>query len=101
MKAARIAGMSEARHYERAPITEAVIDLRVELPPEVSLDTLRSFTAYEELGYTKRSNIAAVTFQGTVSTEPEVVAEAHADHVHNGYRYDRSDEKQIIQARLD
>ena len=33
----------EFPHLERAPITEALIDIRVDLPSTVDLDTLQSF----------------------------------------------------------
>jgi hypothetical protein len=40
--------MIAPRHYEKPPITEAIIDLRVELPPEIGLTELNKAHGGEE-----------------------------------------------------
>ncbi len=86
------------RQYAHAPITEAIIDIRVELPPgagmadlgrvhaglEASYPTLRSRTAPELHGQTERAGAAAVAR----SKSP-------------GFLFTSADGRQCFQAKLD
>lgn len=89
--------MELQKHYKGAPITEALIDLRVELPSEVAVSTLK------EIHHSVRSDYPMcedmVMAQGQFQTGPSVAAIATQTHI--GYRFSSGDGKQILQVRLD
>ena len=85
---------------QNAPITEAVIDFQVVVPPDVSLANLREFQMGIEERFTevseRRALRAHVAFvQGGA---PQVVAPSPAP---DGYLFRSPSENLIIQARLD
>ncbi len=92
--------MSEWEHLPKAPITEALIDIRVELPSKASVDTLRPFCDEVRIEYPqsreRRKGHAEFTFgkpgQTAITVEPE-----HPD----GYVLTSVDGTQIVQVRLD
>src|SRR5680860_393498 len=89
--------MSPQRHYRKAPITEAIIDLRVELPPDFSAAELMKTHAAEEVSYpTVQQHYAAF---GQMQGGPQVSATAGSQHM--GYLFQSENTKQIYQARLD
>lgn len=97
MKAAKIAAMDETQHYSRAPITEAVLDIRVQLPDDVTLDTLLMVHINEQVSYpTRRTRIAG---QAQVTMGTEMAFNASQGPI--GHVFMSSDEHQIFQARLD
>jgi uncharacterized protein (TIGR04255 family) len=89
--------MSSARHYPRAPITEALIDLRVELPPEVAVSELQNAHAGQEADYpgVEQANVAV----GHMEVGKHVATSASTKHV--GYWFRSADGKQVYQSRLD
>lgn len=89
--------MQQSRHYTKASITEAVIDLQVEVPSEVTLSTLKNLQRSIELEYPVCEDM--VTFQGQFQVGPSLAATASQSPI--GYRFSGSDRKQIFQARLD
>ncbi|OLE56380.1 MAG: TIGR04255 family protein [Cyanobacteria bacterium 13_1_40CM_2_61_4] len=84
------------RHYSRAPLTEALIDIRVELPGEVTLGNLSKVHVGQEKDYPRREETIIV--HGKMSVGAEVGASA--TQTANGYRFVSKDERQIFQARL-
>jgi uncharacterized protein (TIGR04255 family) len=89
--------MKIQRHYKRAPITEALIDLRVTPSEDVSLDALRTIrVGYEEAyPHEKRNIVGQVTFTSDgelnpVSTNQQI-----------GFVYANQDESRLVQVRLD
>lgn len=89
--------MGSRRHYANAPITEAVIDLRAELPTDVTVADLQKVQAGQEVEYpTKLDRNLAV---GQMEFGEQVSASATKKHV--GYLFRSRDEKQIFQGRLD
>ena len=85
------------KHYSKAPITEAVIDLRVELPPGVSASSLERAHKGEEARYPiiepLMSNVGQMVFGPQAS--------ASASSTPTGFLFRSADKKQIYQARLD
>ena len=89
--------MSPKRHYQKAPITEAIIDLRVELRPDFPVSELSKAHEGQEAAYpTVQERHAAF---GQMQVGPQVSAIAGSQHI--GYLYRSGDSKQIYQARLD
>ncbi len=83
---------------KNAPITEALIDIRVKLPSELDVKNIDSIYESIKNQYpeTERRKISKVKFEPKAeeivkSSRPEI----------NGYRYISFDKKQIVQARLD
>jgi uncharacterized protein (TIGR04255 family) len=89
--------MTPQRHYQKPPITEAIIDMRVEMPPEISLTQLDKTHGGEESTYP----IAELLHRafGRMQIGPQVSAAASRQHI--GYLFRSGDGKQIYQARLD
>ncbi|MCF4966579.1 TIGR04255 family protein [Nostoc sp. CMAA1605] len=89
--------MQAQKHYSRAPITEALIDIQVQLPQEVKLDVLAQVYSSIQAEYPKREEI--LVFQGQMIAGASVGATASQSQI--GYRFFSDDQKQIIQVRLD
>jgi uncharacterized protein (TIGR04255 family) len=89
--------MITQRHYKKPPITEAIIDLRVELPPEIGLAELKNTHSGEEAAYPKVEP-RHVAF-GQMQIGAQVSATAGSQQI--GYLFHSGDGKQIYQARLD
>lgn len=90
--------MPTQRHYPRAPITEAIIDLKVELPDGARVAELEKVHAGLETAYPNRRNRLLGEFQGHVGRQG---AAATARSMHVGFLFTSRGEKQIFQAQLD
>jgi uncharacterized protein (TIGR04255 family) len=90
-------GMPSSKYYSRAPITEALIDIRAELPDGVTLATLIDVHSSIKADYPMLENFLIV--QGQMVAGASVGATASQTQV--GYIFSSSDQKQIFQARLD
>lgn len=82
-------------HYGRAPITEAVIDIRCDLPPEATLDVLRQgvdVDIYPDVqNYYEISGVVDISESG-------VRGDAHSQQI--GYLFrDETKERAIVQSR--
>lgn len=89
--------MGKQRHYPNPPITEAIIDLRVELPETVKVADLEKAHAGEESAYPiKKNRILAI---GQIQVGEQVAAAARSKHI--GFLFISMDGKQLFQARLD
>ncbi|HEY9871927.1 MAG TPA: TIGR04255 family protein [Candidatus Obscuribacterales bacterium] len=89
--------MPSSKHYSRAPITEALIDLRAELPDGVTLATLIDVHSIIKADYPMRQEL--MIFQGKMVAGASVGATA--SQTQTGYGFSSSDRKQTFQARLD
>ncbi|MDF0665508.1 MAG: TIGR04255 family protein [Nitrospira sp.] len=94
--------MARERHLTKAPITEAVIDIRVKLPTDKQDPALiKRFTLaiQEQLPgqFPEEKELRAV--QMLFEVGPPSRQETISSHV--GYRYDSKDGKRVIQAKLD
>lgn len=84
-------------HYSKAPLTKAVLDIRVELPSEIALQDLSRVQIGEEERYPQREDNVIVV--GKMSVGHQVGASTQ--QTQNGYRFVSHDNRQIFQARLD
>lgn len=84
---------------KNAPITEALIDIRVKLPSEMDVKNIDSIYESIKEQYPERQEQKI----SEVRIEPSSVKESikASKFKINGYRYISSDKKQILQARLD
>ncbi len=89
--------MQAKQHYSPAPITEALIDIQVQLPQEVKLDVLAQVYSSIQAEYPKREEM--LIFQGQAIADASVGATASQSEI--GYRFFSNDQKQILQVRLD
>jgi uncharacterized protein (TIGR04255 family) len=89
--------MKPQKHYSRAPINEAVIDLRVDLPPDVTLEALAAIRVGEETAYPRTGRRGHV--QWKVSLAPEI--EPTSTDPGRGHVFSSEDTRQVFQARLD
>src|SRR5262249_20438397 len=86
-----------AFHYDRAPITDALIDLRVEVPAGVTLDVLESLHNQYKDTYPQRKKGTFV--EARFLTGEEIGAATKQKEI--GYSFQSTDGRQIVQARLD
>jgi len=89
--------MQARRHYSRAPITEAVIELHVALPQEATLAALAGMQINIGADYPSQETLFVV--QGEMTVGASVGATASQTQI--GFGYASSDRQQVIQARLD
>lgn len=94
---AYIRSMQMPRYYNQAPISEAVIDLRVNLPENTPLDLLANIHPEVKSDYPERGEqhrvLGAMSFGNQVNTS--------ATQKHIGYVFSNPESKQLFQARLD
>ncbi len=89
--------MEEHPIFKNAPITEALIDIRVKLPSEFDVKKIDSiYESIKELYPEKQEQ--RISEVEITPKEDQVKALSHKI---NGYRYISSDKKQIVQTRLD
>lgn len=89
--------MATQTTYSNAPITEALIDIQVTLPDEVTVSDLARVEIGEEVGYPNRQNRFDV--EGQIAFGEQVGTSTRQTHV--GYNFLASDERQIVQVRSD
>lgn len=89
--------MQTQKHYSRAPITEALIDIQAQLPQGIKLDVLAQVYSRIHTEYPKREEVLMV--QGQMIVGESVGATASQSQI--GYVVFSSDQKQILQMRLD
>jgi uncharacterized protein (TIGR04255 family) len=85
------------QHYTRAPITEALIDIHVRLPESTTLETLSRF-AEAEPDYPNRGGQANIHWELAVSENADI--STSASNTPLGYAFRSSDERRVVQARL-
>ncbi|BAZ54204.1 hypothetical protein NIES4103_68890 (plasmid) [Nostoc sp. NIES-4103] len=88
--------MQARKHYSRTPITEAVIDIQVELSPEFKLDNLVQVHSSIQAEYPEREDVFVL--EGLMMAGDNVGATASQTQI--GYRFVSSKQKQILQTRL-
>jgi len=90
---------SLTQHYEQAPITEAIIDLRVASREGLELDQLRILAsdATEEYATVEQT----IEAMGFLQVQPGVSASASARQKQTGFKFTDGDKKQVLQRRFD
>src|SRR5213593_4864709 len=92
--------MAEIRHLPRAPITEALVDLRVQVPPGFSVEALvRALDQRDNLGYTKKGAIVRGEFGFSLNVQQGSTAAGRATSV--GVRLHSADEKYVAQLSVE
>lgn len=89
--------MGAQRHYPNAPITEALIDVQVELPKRFTVADLEKVHAEEKSAYPIKKN--RYLLMGQMQFGEQVAAAASSKQI--GFLYKSQDGKQIFQAKLD
>lgn len=90
--------MREYPVFPNAPIVEALLDIRVELPPEVTLTTLEAFHEYVKERFPEKG--PRFLYKADIKVSPEVSAVTSSGGP-NGYIFRSPSEKKAVQARLD
>lgn len=85
------------RRYPQAPITEALIDLRVAIPAEITIENL--IRIHDEIRDAFPKSQERFIFEGQLSGGPQVGASARQTRL--GYGFYSDDNRYIFQARLD
>lgn len=85
------------QHYAKAPITEAIIDLRVEFAETVTVSELQKAHVGQENAYPRVENVNLLV--GRIEFGEQLATNATTKHV--GFRFRSADGKQLYQARLD
>ena len=88
--------MSDYPHLRNAPIVEALIDIQVGLPPEVSTTDIGAIS--EKLkDYPEIRHLRGFTIGFRLGQSPGA---SHSDE-HLGYRFESADGRQVVQVRRD
>ena len=95
--------MAQVRHLPNAPITEAVIDFRVETPSDVTVEALvGALAGRDNLGYTKKGPIIRSEFGFSINVQEEPQAMAHAGRpTIIGVRLHSEDDKYVAQLSVE
>ena len=78
----KLVGMDQRRIYSRAPITEAIIDLRIAARPEIDLEVLRRLSDETQDRFPRIDPIYEAT--GKMQVRPGVSASASAHQNQTG-----------------
>ena len=89
--------MDTTRRYANAPITEAIIELRVDPRADLSFDDLQTLRPAMEESYPTMTPTHAAT--GLMEVRPGASASASASHQQTGLKFLTTDEKCICQFR--
>lgn len=84
-------------HYEKAPITEAIIDIQVTGGPSATRNPISKELIIKESGYSTVEDM--VRFQGQITMGASMTTSAKQDPA--GYRITSKDGKQVFQIRED
>jgi uncharacterized protein (TIGR04255 family) len=90
--------MQVQRHYSKAPIKEAVIDLKVTFPEDFSVDKFADIHARISDRFPTMESIYTAT--GTFVLEPGSPIKAETNQGHNGFLFRSSDNLRLFQATL-
>lgn len=89
--------MARRRHYSKAPITEAVIDIRVRLPETARLSDLEAVQEPHRSDYPGKESRSLA--RGRFEVGRQVSASASSEPI--GFLFKSEDEKRIFQAQRD
>lgn len=88
--------MQAARHYTRAPIIEAIIDLRVTLPEGTDLQTLAQFQSHIADGFPAMEPLIT----GSLTLQAGQSFQIGASQQQNGFQFRSTDGTRVFQATL-
>jgi uncharacterized protein (TIGR04255 family) len=90
--------MAKQRYLKNAPIIEALIDIQVRLPAKIDVLTLKAIHSSISQQYPKEQERLKGSFELKIGKSPEATTK---DVSHYGYSFSSTDDKQIVQIRLD
>ena len=94
--------MSKYPVFPNAPITEALLDIRVELSNDINLETLEKFHGHNDIKEYFPVKKRRESFTGGVKFSPEgKVSTLPTSGGPDGYLFQSPTEKKIVQARID
>jgi uncharacterized protein (TIGR04255 family) len=93
--------MVEVIHFPNAPITEALLDIRIKLPPETSLAKLATFQDAIKQRYPSRQERLAWEGHIEIKSTPVAQVSQSAAGRPDGYLFTSVDGRHVVQARLD
>ncbi len=93
--------MVEVIHFPNAPITEALLDIRVKLPPQTDLAKLAVFHDGIRERYPAKQERVSWRGQIEVKASPAAQVSQSAAGGPDGYLFTSVDGRQVVQARLD
>lgn len=88
--------MQKSKHYSNAPLTEAIIDLKVSLPDSVNIDTLASIHPYIKELFPTIEEI----HRGEITLQSDLEAPINAIKQVYGFLFRSEDKLKIFQATL-
>lgn len=93
--------MLEVIHFPNAPITEALLDIRVKLPPQTDLARLGAFHDTIKQKYPEKQE--RVSWRGHIEVKASPAAQVFQSAAGgpDGYLFTSIDGRQVVQARLD
>jgi len=91
--------VARPRHLSKAPITEAVIDLRVERAPELNFEVLGAMLRSADFGYYVKGPISTGSFEAKLTEGGKAEWTAASQPV--GFRLHSRDEKYVAQWQLE
>lgn len=91
--------MSEYTVFPNAPITEALLDIRVQLPPQIDLDKLNTFHNFIKERFPQKED--RIFVQTGIEVSPKGLASLASSSKHDGYLFRSTIENKVVQARLD
>jgi uncharacterized protein (TIGR04255 family) len=91
--------MTSSRPYPNAPITEALIDLRVSYDHGISLDKLKAFG--DKINAQYPHSAPRDLLQGQITLVKGAEPQTRSSHTTTGYIFHSADRRQAVQARLD
>lgn len=91
--------MSEYIVFPNAPITEALLDIRVQLPSEIDLDKLKTF--YDPIKERFPQKQDRISVQAGFQISPEGPTTLPTSSKQDGYLFRSTTENKVVQARLD
>lgn len=93
--------MVEVRRFPNAPITEALLDIRVTLPAQTDLAKLATFHDAIKQRYPSRQERLAWRGHVAIKTSPIPRVSQSAAGGPHGYLFTSVDARQVVQARMD
>jgi uncharacterized protein (TIGR04255 family) len=92
--------MVKQKHLEKAPIIEALIDFRVNLPTEFTVDTFSNISDDFTRKYPKKESLVSGEFEFKIE-EGKATMKPPIDKGVQGYVYKSDDDKNVAQFRID
>jgi uncharacterized protein (TIGR04255 family) len=94
--------LSKYTTFPNAPITEAILDIRVELSNDINLETLEKFHSHNDIKKCFPVKKRRESFTGGVELSPEgKISALPTSGGPDGYLFQSPTEKKIVQARID